>query len=76
MVSWPWQPEPRSRTCDAPGCLNDSLPEHCMVLWPAVGPVLDVPLRLYFCDEHREAASLVDRYRAWQRASSLVGPAR
>ena len=68
MVTRSWQAGHRSRTCDAPDCPNDSLPEHSLVLHPAIGPVLDVPLRLCFCAEHGDAAALFERYRAWQRS--------
>jgi hypothetical protein len=74
MVSWPWQPGPGSRRCDAPDCQNDSIAKHCLVLRPAIGPVLDAPLRLCFCDEHGDAASLVDRYQAWQRSTARREP--
>ncbi len=68
MVSW--SPEPRAgfRRCDAPDCPNESLPERGLVLWPVLGPVLDRPLRLHFCEEHGDVGSLFERYLAHRAA--------
>ena len=68
MLSWPPPGWVRSRRCDAPGCPNESRPDHRLVARPVVGPALDIPLCLYFCDEHRDVESLLDRYLA------LAGP--
>jgi hypothetical protein len=70
MVTHSCPAGPRSRTCDAPGCSNESLPERRLVLRPAVGPVMDVPLHLCFCAEHGDAATLFERYREWQRSGA------
>ena len=74
MVSLARQSWVRHRRCDAPDCENDSLPEHTLVAHPAIGPVLDIPLRLFFCHEHRDVGSLLDRYLA-AGVRPLVGSA-
>ncbi|HEY4025877.1 MAG TPA: hypothetical protein VGO86_05545 [Candidatus Dormibacteraeota bacterium] len=71
MVSLTREAWVRHRKCDAPGCENDSLPEHSLVVRPAIGPVLDIPLRLFFCQEHKDVDSLLERYLA-QRAPAAV----
>jgi hypothetical protein len=62
MLSWSPQGWVRSRKCDAPGCQNESLAAHRLVTRPVVGPALDIPLCLYYCDEHKDVESLLDRY--------------
>jgi hypothetical protein len=62
MLSWSSQEWVGSRRCDAPGCENESRADHCLVARPTVGPALDIPLCLYYCDEHRDVESLLDRY--------------
>jgi hypothetical protein len=54
----------RYRKCDAPDCENESLPQNRLVLSPAIGPALDVPLCLYFCPEHRDVGALFERYQS------------
>ncbi len=63
MVTWTWRDSPRSRRCDVPDCPNDSVPEHSLVIRPVIGPALDLPLRLFFCEQHGDPATLFDRYR-------------
>jgi len=62
----------RYRKCDAPDCQNESQPQNRLVLHPAIGPALDVPLCLYFCHEHRDVAGLFERYRADRRPAHAV----
>ncbi len=64
MLSWSPQAWVRDRKCDAPDCQNDSSPHHGLVARPVVGPVLDIPLRLFFCHDHADVQSLFERYRA------------
>lgn len=68
MLRWSPQTWVRSRKCDAPGCQNESLPAYRLVARPAVGPALDIPLCLFFCDEHKDVDSLLERYLALAEA--------
>jgi len=64
----------RYRKCDAPGCENDCLPQNRLELHPAIGPALDVPLCLFFCQEHRDVGSLFEHYQAdRQPAGRMAG---
>ncbi len=71
MLSWSPQAWVRSRKCDAPGCQNESLPGHRLVARPAIGPALDIPLCLFFCDEHKDVDSLLERYLALAEAPAV-----
>ncbi len=68
MVTWLSQPQVGPRRCDAPGCPKESLPGHCVVARPAIGPALDRPLRLFFCEEHGDVEALFQRYLAQRTA--------
>ncbi len=68
MLSWSPQAWVRDRKCDAPDCQNDSLPYYRLVARPVIGPALDIPLCLFFCHDHADVESLVDRYQAAQAA--------
>lgn len=40
-----------------------------MVSRPVIGRTLDQPLRLFFCDDHKDVGSLVERYRDFMSQS-------
>jgi hypothetical protein len=63
MLSWAPERWISGRECDAPHCDRESSPHHCLVATAGIGPVVDRPLYLFFCDDHGDFESLVDRYR-------------
>jgi hypothetical protein len=45
-----------------------------MVSRPVIGRTLDHPLCLFYCDDHKDVSSLVERYRdAMLRRAPLAG---
>ena len=46
-----------------------------MVSRPMIGRTLDQPLRLFFCDDHKDVGSLVERYRDFMSQSRKLSQA-
>ena len=46
-----------------------------MVSRPVIGRTLDQPLRLFFCDDHKDVGSLVERYRDFMSQSRKLSQA-
>lgn len=64
MLSWAPERWISGRRCDAPQCTNESSAENCLVARAMVGPVVDRPLFLFFCQDHGDFGTLVDRYKS------------
>ena len=64
MLSWAPERWISGRECDAPHCAKESSAQNCLVARAVVGPVVDRPLFLFFCDDHGDFGSLVDRYKS------------
>jgi hypothetical protein len=63
MLSWAPERWISGRKCDVPHCVKESSAQNCLVARAVVGPVVDRPLYLFFCDDHGDFGSLVDRYK-------------
>jgi hypothetical protein len=63
MLSWAPERWISGRKCDAPHCVKESSAQNCLVARAVVGPVVDRPLFLFYCDDHGDFGSLVDRYK-------------
>ena len=75
MLSWTPPSWIRGRACDVPECGRESSAENCMVSLPVIGRTLDQPLRLFFCDDHKDVGSLVERYRDFMSQSRQLSQA-
>jgi hypothetical protein len=63
MISWPPETWTSGRTCDVPDCGRESSADNLMISRPVIGRTLDHPLCLFYCDDHKDFSSLVERYR-------------
>jgi hypothetical protein len=64
MLSWAPERWISGRKCDVPDCAKESSSQNCLVARAVVGPVVDRPLYLFFCDDHGDYSSLFDRYKS------------
>ena len=62
VLAWPIPGWIRGSRCDVPDCENESSPDYCLKTEAVVGPVLDIPLHLFFCEDHKDFDSLFRRY--------------
>jgi hypothetical protein len=46
-----------------------------MISRPVIGRTLDQPLFLFFCDDHKDVGSLVERYRDFMSQSRQLSQA-